>query len=479
MTQPIKLWGGRFRSAPDPALTAFSRSEPRHMRLATYDIAGSRAHARELLRAEILDDAELDRILTTLSDIEQQIEAGEAAFEPGDEDVHTFIERLLVGRLGELGGKLRAGRSRNDQAANNLKLYLRDEARALALELLEVVEALATQAKAHVETVAPGFTHLQAAQPILFAHQLLAHAQALLRDVDRFGDWDSRSSRSPLGAAALAGSAIALHPELTAAELGYEAPCENSIDAVGSRDHVAEFLFVTAMIGTDLSRLCEEIIYWTSQSVGWAKLDDRFATGSSIMPQKKNPDIAELTRGRSARLISSLNSMLIALKGLPFAYNRDLVEDKQNAFEAVDTLHLLLPAMRGLIATLTFDAERMRAAATQGFTLATEMADWLARRGVAFSVAHEITGNAVRYCEDKGLTLETLAPDDFSRIDPALDPSVADCLTVEAALAARSAYGGTAPAAVLGQLERLQAFLDRHRGWAVSGDRKPSKRNAP
>ncbi|MFD2238046.1 argininosuccinate lyase [Aureimonas populi] len=466
MTEETKLWGGRFRSLPDPALTAFSRSDPSHLRLVPYDIAGSRAHARELRRAGILDEGELERMLAALDAIQRDVASGEEAPLPGDEDIHTFIERLLMARLGELGGKLRAGRSRNDQAANDLKLYLRAEARAIAAALLAVIDALAVQAQRHVETAMPGFTHLQAAQPIVLGHQLLAHAQALQRDLERFEDWDRRSARSPLGAAALAGSAIALSPEASAAELGYEGPCENSIDAVGSRDHVAEFLFVTAMIGVDLSRLCEEIIYWCSQAVAWAKLDDSFATGSSIMPQKKNPDIAELTRGRSARLIGSLNAMMVALKGLPFAYNRDLIEDKRAAFEAVDTLHLVLPAMRGLVATLRFDEARMRRAATEGFTLATEMADWLARRGIPFSQAHEITGRAVRYCEDRGVGLEGLDPQEFSGIDPALDASVAACLTVEAALAARSAPGGTAPAAVREQLRRLQATLERRRLWA-------------
>ncbi|WP_185982859.1 argininosuccinate lyase [Aureimonas mangrovi] len=462
------LWGGRFRGAPDPALTAFSRSDPSHLRLVPYDVAGSCAHARELHRAGILDGDELERMLATLAEIDGDIAAGREATIASDEDIHTFVERLLMARLGALGGKLRAGRSRNDQAANDLKLYLRDEARTLSAGVLEIVDALVAQGERHVETAAPGFTHLQAAQPIAFGHQLLAHAQALSRDLDRFLDWDRRSARSPLGAAALAGSAIALRPDLSAAELGYDGPCENSIDAVGSRDHVAEFLFVTAMIGVDLSRLCEEIIYWCSQAVSWAKLDDSFATGSSIMPQKKNPDIAELTRGRSARLIGSLNAMMVALKGLPFAYNRDLIEDKRATFEAVDTLHLVLPAMAGLVSTLRFDEARMAEAATQGFTLATEMADWLARRGVPFSSAHEITGKAVRYCEDRGMTLEALSREDFTEIDPALEPAVAEHLSVAAALAARSAFGGTAPSAVREQLSRLRDRLGAPRAFAAS-----------
>ncbi len=312
------------------------------------------------------------------------------------------MERVLTNRLGALGGKLRAGRSRNDQAANNLKLHLRQIARKLVASIASLTrDALVARAKAHQHTLAPGFTHLQPAQPVTFGHQLLAHAQGFSRDIERITDWHKRAGRSPLGAAALAGSAIALHPELSAGELGYDASCENSIDAVGSRDHVAEFLFVTAMLGVNLSRLAEEIFLWSSKQFRWIELDDGYATGSSIMPQKKNADIAELTRGRSARLIASLNGMLIALKGLPFAYNRDLSEDKWACFEAIDTLELVLPAMAGMIATMKVDTKRLREQSFEGFTLATEVADWLSRQGIPFSEAHEITGALVRYCEEK------------------------------------------------------------------------------
>jgi argininosuccinate lyase len=471
MSSTKALWGGRFRSAPDPALTRYSRSDASHIRLVGFDVAGSRAHARELVRAGILDDDECRRIVATLDAIAAQAASGEITPVAGDEDIHTFIERHLMERLGDLGGKLRAGRSRNDQAANDLKLYLREEAKAVSIELLALIDALIGQANFHLESPAPGFTHLQAAQPIVFGHQLMAHAQALSRNLDRMRDWHRRSDRSPLGAAALAGSAIARYPHETALELGYEGSFENSIDAVGSRDHVAEFIFVTAMIGIDLSRLSEEIILWCSQSFSWAKLDDAFSTGSSIMPQKKNPDIAELTRGRSARLIGCLSSIMVTLKGLPFAYNRDLIEDKKAAFEAIDTLHMALPAMSGLVRTLQFDTARMRAAATQGFTLATEMADWLALRGVPFSRAHEITGRAVRYCEDQGLTLEELTPEMLAEIDPALELSIMEHISVDAALAARSAQGGTAPEAVQRQIGRLGLTLEPFRAWAEEGMR--------
>ena len=363
MSADSRLWGARFRTPPDPALLRLSRAEGSYFRLAPYDIVASQAHARELLRAGILTAAEAQTIVTGLEAIAAELRAGTLSPVDGDEDVHTMIERVLTARLGPLGGKLRAGRSRNDQAANDLKLYLRCEARRMAARVLDLQDALVGQAMRHVETLAPGFTHLQPAQPIVFAHQLLAHAQVFARDIDRCIDWDRRHARSPLGAAALAGSAIAVHPELSAAELGYEGPCENSIDAVGSRDHVAEFVFVAAMIGVQLSRLAEEIVLWASRQFCWIEIDDAFATGSSIMPQKKNPDIAELARGRAARLIGDLSTIMTLLKALPFSYNRDLSEDKRAAFDAVDSLAVVLPAMTGMVRTLQ---DRRRRAASAG-----------------------------------------------------------------------------------------------------------------
>jgi argininosuccinate lyase len=460
-----KLWGARFRSPPDPALMNLSRADPTYFRLAPYDIVSSRAHARELERAGILDADERTAIDAALATIAGEFAAGTLHPIANDEDVHTFIERVLTERLGALGGKLRAGRSRNDQAANDLKLYLRVEARSVAGHVLDLQDALVAQAAQHVTTLAPGFTHLQPAQPIAFAHQLLAHAQCFARDVDRLIDWDRRHARSPLGAAALAGSAIATQPELSAAELGYEGPAENSIDAVGSRDHVAEFVFAAAMIGVQLSRLSEEIVFWASKQFAWIALDDAFATGSSIMPQKKNPDIAELTRGKSARLIGDLSTMMTLLKGQPFAYNRDMSEDKRAAFDAVDSLALVLPAMTGLVRTMRVDVARLRAQASEGFTLATEVADWLSRRGVPFAEAHEITGALVRRCEDRGIGLEAVTDDDLAAVDPRLTPDIRACLTPEAAIAARMGHGGTAPAAIERQLSRLADVLSAQRAW--------------
>ncbi|CAO3433917.1 argininosuccinate lyase [Azospirillum endophyticum] len=463
------LWGGRFKKAPSKALVDLSRSPADYFRLAPEDLRSSAAHARELVRAGILDAQECAAIERGLAEVEQDFLAGKLQPIPADEDVHTFLERVLKDRIGALGGKLRAGRSRNDQAANDLKLHLRTKIRSLAADVLELQDALVAQAKEHVETITTGFTHLQPAQPVTFAHQLLAHAQGFARDVDRMMDWDRRSALSPLGGAALAGSAIALHPELSAVELGYEGACENSIDAVGARDHVAEFLFVTAMLGVNLSRLAEEVFLWNSKQFAWVELDDGYATGSSIMPQKKNPDIAELTRGRSSRLIAVLQGVLVALKGIPFAYNRDLSEDKWAAFEAIDTLELVLPAMSGMIATMAVDRERLKAQATLGFSLATEVADWLARRGVPFSEAHDITGALVRHCEAKGCDFSDLSTEDLASVDPRLGPDVLAQLTAEAAVAARSGYNGTAPASVRRQIGRLETVIGRQRAWADPG----------
>ena len=461
-----RLWGGRFRSPPDPTLTAFSRAEPAYFGLAAYDLAGSRAHARELERAGLLAADEVARILVAIDTLTAEIAAGQVQPAPGDEDVHTFLERVLTERLGALGGKLRAGRSRNDQAANDLRLYLRDRARLMTLDLLAVQDALIGQARAHIDTIAPGFTHLQQAQPVLFAHHLLAHAQAFARDIDRLRDWDRRTARSPLGAAALAGSAIARRPDLSARELGYDAPCENSIDAVGSRDHVAEFLFVTAMLSVNLSRLAEEVCLWNSRQFRWVVLDDAFATGSSIMPQKKNPDIAELARGKAGRLIGNLMAMLAALKSLPLAYNRDLNDDKHAAIDTVELLALMLPPFAGMLRTMRVDAVELRRQAPLGFTLATEIADWLALGGVPFSEAHEITGAVVQACEAAGIELAEASPALLAGVDARLTPAVQAHLTLEAAVAARSGWGGTAPARVAEQIDRLSAVLDEQRTWA-------------
>jgi argininosuccinate lyase len=462
----MRLWGGRFAGGPADALAQLSVSVHFDWRLAPYDLAASRAHARVLHRAGLLDDDELAKMLAALDDLEQA--ARDGSFRPTveDEDVHTALERGLLERLGALGGKLRAGRSRNDQVATDFRLYLRDNVRRLVALVADLERALLDQAARHTDSAAPGFTHLQHAQPVSFGHELAKHVHALARDVDRLRDWDKRAARSPLGAGALAGSSLPLDPEAVAAELGFDGAIPNSIDAVSDRDFAAEFLFAAALLGVHLSRLGEEVCLWTSREFGWATLDDAFATGSSIMPQKKNPDVAELVRGKSGRLIGHLTGLLTTLKGLPFAYNRDLQEDKEPVFDAVDTLALVLPAVTGMVATMTFHPARMAAAAPEGFALATEIADWLVRRGVPFRDAHEVAGSCVRLCEQRGIELTDLTDSDLVSVSPHLTPEVREVLSVQGALEARSTFGGTAPVRVREQLSALSAQVDDQTAWA-------------
>jgi argininosuccinate lyase len=466
VADPLRLWGGRFSGGPAAALERLSVSVHFDWRLAPYDLRSSRAHARVLHRAGLLDDDELRLMVAALDDLEADVVAGRFQPTVADEDVHTALERGLVERLGGLGGKLRAGRSRNDQVATDLRLYLRDHARLVAAAIAELQEALIGQARQHVDTVAPGYTHLQRAQPVSFAHELLKHVHALARDVDRLRDWDRRAARSPLGAGALAGSSLPLDPVATAAELGFDAACANSIDAVSDRDFAVEFCFVAALVGVHLSRLGEEVVLWTSKEFGWARLDDAFATGSSIMPQKKNPDVAELARGKAGRLIGDVTALLAVLKGLPFAYNRDLQEDKEPVFDAVDTLLVLLPAVSGMVATLAFDTARMAAAAPEGHALATDVAEWLVRQGVPFRDAHEMAGACVRRCDELGVELWELSDAELADVSPALTPEVRGVLSVEGALASRAGHGGTAPARVHEQLGALRSTVASGSEWA-------------
>lgn len=464
----MALWGGRFVSGPSDALAALSLSTHFDWRLAQYDIEGSRAHARVLARAGLLSEQELADMLGALDRLSDDVASGEFTAVPADEDVHTALERGLLERAGELGGRLRAGRSRNDQIATLIRMYLRDEARSIARETLDLVEVLKAQAEAAGETILPGRTHMQHAQPVLLAHHLLAHAWPLLRDVARLRDWDARAALSPYGAGALAGSSLGLDPLQVAADLGFEGACENSIDATASRDVTAEFAFVLSSIAIDLSRLSEEVILWATKEFSFIALHDSYSTGSSIMPQKKNPDIAELARGKAGRLIGDLTGLLATLKGLPLAYNRDLQEDKEPVFDAIDSLHLLLPAVTGMMATVTFNVSRMAELAPQGFSLATDIAEWLVREGVPFRHAHELAGACVRVCEERGIELADLSDADFAAIDPALTPGVRDVLTAEGSVASRSGYGGTAPAAVVVQLVELQETVEQARQFAAT-----------
>ena len=463
----LSLWGGRFAGGPADALAALSKSTHFDWRLARHDVAGSIAHAHALHTAGLLDDAEASAMEVALRRLAADVASGAFLPVPDDEDVHTALERGLIERVGvELGGKLRAGRSRNDQVATLVRMYLREEARAISAGVLDLTDALIAQATAAGEAPMPGRTHLQHAQPVLLAHHLLAHVWPLLRDIERLKDWDARAGLSPYGSGALAGSSLGLDPAAVAAELGFSGPVENSIDGTASRDVVAEFSFVAAMIGVDLSRLAEEVVLWATREFGFITIDDAYSTGSSIMPQKKNPDVAELARGKAGRLIGDLTGLLSTLKGLPLGYNRDLQEDKEPVFDAVDTLLTLLPAFAGMVATLRFDTARMAALAPQGFSLATDIAEWLVRQGVSFRNAHEIAGACVRACEQRGIELWDLTDADLAAISPQLTSGVHQVLTVVGSLASRSGYGGTAPVRVAEQLERARVAAAGARSWA-------------
>lgn len=454
------LWGGRFASGPSPELQRLSKSTHFDWVLAPYDIAGSKAHAKALAAAGYLNADELSKMNTALDALQSDLESGIFVAQDGDEDVHSALERGLIERAGgELGGKLRAGRSRNDQIATLIRLYLLDHAAVIQADVVALIDAIIAQANAHAGAIMPGRTHLQHAQPVLLAHHLAAHAWPMVRNLERLRDWRVRASVSPYGSGALAGSSLGLDPELVARELGLSGPTQNSIDGTSARDVVAEFAYIAAQIAIDLSRFAEEIIIWNTREFGFVRLHDGYSTGSSIMPQKKNPDIAELARGKAGRVIGNLTGLLATLKALPLAYNRDLQEDKEPVFDSVDTLEVLLPAFTGMVATLTFDTDRMRELAPQGFSLATDVAEWLVTQGVAFRDAHEISGELVAFCETHNLELHEPSDDDLAAISPHLTPEVRSVLTIDGSVASRSGAGGTAPEQVQAQLAQLAAAV--------------------
>ena len=452
------LWGARFASGPSAELARLSRSTHFDWQLAPYDIAGSHAHAKALAAAGYLSSSEETAMHAGLDELQRRVDSGELVAAPDDEDVHGALESALIDIVGaELGGRLRAGRSRNDQIATLIRMYLLDHAAVIGDLVVDLIDAINAQAEKAGGAILPGRTHLQHAQPVLLAHHLLAHAWPLVRDLERLRDWRGRASASPYGAGALAGSSLGLDPALVARELGLARPSENSIDATASRDVVAEFAFIAAQLGIDLSRFAEEIIIWNTREFGFVHLDDAYSTGSSIMPQKKNPDIAELARGKSGRLIGNLTGLLATLKGLPLAYNRDLQEDKEPVFDSVETLEVLLPAFTGMVATLTFDTQRMAELAPQGFSLATDVADWLVRQRVPFREAHEISGALVRFCEDSGLDLDEPTDEQYQAVSPHLTPGVRDVLTIAGSVSSRSGVGGTSPERVAEQRTELTA----------------------
>lgn len=461
------LWGGRFSGGPSEAMFALSVSTHFDWVLAPYDVLASKAHAKVLHKAGLLSDADLDTMLSGLSELGEKVASGEFRPLPTDEDVHGAMERGLIDIVGpEVGGRLRAGRSRNDQVATLFRMWIRDAIRDIALQVTDLVEALAGQAEAHPDAIMPGKTHSQAAQPVLLAHELLAHAQPLLRDIERLQDLDKRLAVSPYGSGALAGSSLHLDPEAIAEELGFDSSAENSLDGTAARDFASETAFVLTQIAVDMSRLSEEIIYWCTPEYGYVTLDDAWSTGSSIMPQKKNPDVPELTRGKTGRLIGNLTGLLSTLKAQPLAYNRDLQEDKEPIVDSVAQLNLLLPAMTGLIETLTFHEDRMRELAPRGFTLATDLAEWMVRQGVPFREAHEASGACVQIAEARGVDLVDLTDEELAGVDKRLLPEVREVLTIDGAVASRSTKGGTAGVRVVEQREKVRECAAAARKWA-------------
>ena len=452
----MALWGGRFSDGPADAVFALSRSVHFDWRLAPYDLRSSLAHLEVLEGSGLLTKDVSSAIRGALNELISEVASGKFVAIGSDEDVHSALERGLTEKLGEIGGSLRAGRSRNDQVTTDLRLYAIDHMLEVAHQLVALQDALISKAEEYSDAPAPGFTHMQHAQPVLFGHEIAKHAHAFARDLDRINDWLLRTSVSPLGSGALAGSSLPLSPEKTANALGFASSAANSIDGVSDRDYVAEALFILALVGSHLSRIGEEWCIWATTEFGWAKVADAYSTGSSIMPQKKNPDMAELARGKAGRLVGNLTGLLTTLKGLPFAYNRDLQEDKEPLFDSIDTVLLVLPAVTGMVATTDFDREKMALAAPLGFSLATEVADYLVRAHIPFAHAHEAAGKCVALCESSGRQLHQLTDAEFAHIHPSLLPDVRDVLTVHGALNSRVTRGGTSPSSLVTQLSELK-----------------------
>ncbi len=458
-----RLWGGRFTAGPDAAAWQLGVSTGFDRHLWRQDLAGSRAHVHELHRIGVLTDAERDELLAGLDRCAALFADDAFPFQPDDEDVHGAIERWLVEELGEVGGKLRAGRSRNDQIASDLRLWCRDACDELVGLIGELQHAFVGQAEAHLDWLAPGYTHLQRGQPVLLSHHLLAYVWMLDRDAGRLRDARARLDASVLASGALAGQTLGLDAQAYADHLGFARVAENSIDAVASRDFALEVLAACAILATTLSRLGEEIVLWATSEFGFARVGDAFSTGSSIMPQKRNPDVAELTRGKAGRVIGDLVALLTTIKALPLAYDRDLQEDKEPVFDAVGTLQLVLPAITGTVASLSFDRDRLAAASVGGFALATDLAEELVTRGVPFREAHEVVGEVVRLAESQGVDLDGLDPQQLAAVHPALDADVAARFDVQEAIRRRDGINATAVASVEAQLARARDAADTNR----------------
>jgi len=460
MSESSSLWGGRFTGSTNDAVAALSRSIHFDWRLASYDIKGTRAHLLALRAAGYLAEAELVKLDKSLVELDKRVTSGMFVAKATDEDVHSALERGLIEMVGpELGGKVRAGRSRNDQIATLIRIYLLDQAQLIRSEVLQLIDVLTTLAQEHLSEPMPGRTHIQHAQPGLLSHHLLAHAWPLVRDLERLAQWRERASFSPYGAGALAGTSLELDPNIVSDALGLTAPMANSMDATSSRDVVAEFAFIGTLISINLSRFAEEIIIWASAEFNYIKLADAFSTGSSIMPQKKNPDVAELTRGKAGRIIGDLTGLLSTLKALPLSYNRDLQEDKEPVFDIADNLLLILPAFTGMVATIQFNTARMEELASAGYSLATDVAEWLVKQRVPFKEAHEITGKLVAFAENNSLELDEVTDLDLAAISTHLTPELREVLSVSGSIRSRAGAGGTAVPRVLDQISALRKLV--------------------
>jgi argininosuccinate lyase len=462
MTEPAPKspWGGRFAEPADTSARAFTASLPFDYRLWPHDIRGSEAWARALAKGGVLSEAELDAILRGLGEVRQELETGAFPYRIELEDIHMNIERRLIEKIGAVGGKLHTGRSRNDQIALDMRLWLRGEIDAIRLALREVQAALIEQAERHRASPMPGYTHLQRAQPVLLAHHLLAYVCMLGRDRERFADARRRLDVCPLGAAALAGTTVPIDRHALAQALGFHAAAANSMDAVSDRDFALEFCAAAAITATHLSRFAGEIVLWASAEFGFVELPDAYSTGSSIMPQKKNPDVAELIRGKTGRVYGDLVRLLTVMKGLPLAYHSDMQEDKEAFFDAADTLRGTLGILAPFVRALRFQADRLRALAGESFSTATDLAGYLVQRGLPFRDAHEVVGRAVRLALERGVRLDALPLDELHRLSPLFGPDFREAVSVDASLAARNVYGGTGPEAVSRALAEARALLE-------------------
>ena len=453
------MWGGRFSAPPAEFVARFTASVDVDRRLSHHDIQGSIAHANALKAAGVLGADDCDAIVGGLAAIRTEIERGDFTWDPALEDVHMNIEARLTELIGDAGKRLHTGRSRNDQVATDVRLWLRDRIDVIDGRLTDLMTRLVDLASAHTDTVMPGLTHLQTAQPITFAHHLMAWFEMACRDRERFRDCRKRVNVSPLGSAALAGTTFPIDRLAVARELGFDAASANSLDAVSDRDYAIEFCAAASLAAVHLSRWCEELVLWTSPQWGFVTLPDAYCTGSSIMPQKKNPDVAELIRGKSGRIIGDLNALLVLMKGQPLAYNRDNQEDKPPLFDSADALCDCLEAMSGIVSAIKPDPKAMRAAAEVGFAVATDFADYLVRHGVPFRDAHEIVGKAVALAVERGVSLEGIPFDDLARLSDRIGEDVYDAITLDGAVAARDHFGGTAPAAVRAAIEAARRRL--------------------